>query len=83
MRSILSFLLSTMKTSLLLAFACVLMPAAMHADTTNLLTNPGAETGTLSGWSVIVSPGVDTGTLVPASTHTPEVTTSTQMARPV
>jgi hypothetical protein len=37
------------------------MPATMHADTTNLLTNPGAETGSISGWTVTFgAPGVDT-----------------------
>jgi hypothetical protein len=61
MRRILSFPLSPMKKSLLLALACVLMPATMHGDTTNLLTNPGAESGSISGWTVTFgAPGVDT-----------------------
>ena len=61
MRRNLSFPHSPMKKSLLLALACALMPATMHADTTNLLTNPGAETGSISGWTVTFgAPGVDT-----------------------
>jgi PEP-CTERM motif len=66
MRRILSFLLAPMKASLLLALACSLMPTAMHADTTNLLTNPGFETGDLSGWSnaAIGDPFV-TGRVIP------------------
>jgi PEP-CTERM motif-containing protein len=60
MRRISSFVPPPIKKSLLLALAYVLMPAAMHADTTNLLTNPGAETG-ISGWTVTFgAPGVDT-----------------------
>ena len=69
MRRNLSFPHSPMKKSLLLALACALMPATMHADTTNLLTNPGAETGSISGWTVTFgAPGVDT--FGPTSTHT-------------
>jgi hypothetical protein len=61
MRRILSFLVPPMKALLLLALMCVVMPAALHADTTNLLVNPGAETGSLSGWTVTFgAPGVDT-----------------------
>lgn len=50
MRGIPSVLLAPVKGSLLVALACVLLPPALYADTTNLLTNPGAESGSLSGW---------------------------------
>lgn len=47
------------------AFAAVLLlPAAGRADdlTTNLLTNPGAETGSISGWTPTGAATVDNGT---------------------
>jgi PEP-CTERM motif len=45
-----------MKKILFTTLAYILASTAMHADTTNLLTNPGAETGSLAGWSVLGTP---------------------------
>ena len=71
MRRILSFMPPPIKKSLLLALACVLMPAAMLADTTNLLTNPGAEAGSLSGWTAVGgSFSVNNGMFGPVDPHT-------------
>lgn len=71
MRRILTFVPPPIKKSVLLALACVLMPAAMHADTTNLLTNPGAETGSLSGWTAVGgSFSVNNGMFGPVDPHT-------------
>jgi PEP-CTERM motif len=56
-----------MRKSLVIALVCALAPAAVYADTTNLLTNPGAETGSTADWTVggTSNPGVDSGTFDP------------------
>ncbi|MBQ7974916.1 MAG: carbohydrate binding domain-containing protein [Clostridia bacterium] len=64
------------KTSKLLAFiivfamiaSCVVLPISVSAASTNLLTNPGFETGNTNSWSV--HGNVETGTVSAESAHT-------------
>ncbi len=59
----------TMTIALLAAGLSVIRPVGASADMTtgNLLTNPGAETGDLTGWTVggTSNPGVDNGSFDP------------------
>jgi hypothetical protein len=58
-----------------------LTPLLAHASllSGNLLTNPGAETGNLTGWTAAgnTGAGVDNGSFDPGIDPTPAVTTST------